>query len=369
MPLLIGMDEAGYGPNLGPLVVTVVAWEVPGDPRRTDLWNKFAEVVSPEPCADNAWLQIGDSKAVYTPARGLGPLEIGVLAALGLWRRQIGEVSEPQNHRATEDRTTDAEAPATLARLSPAVLAQGENRERADTALALLPESLTELRRWLAPHDHISHERPEPWHRDFDLPVPHTACCRESLARSIGLWQQRCEKHDVRLRAIHSDVVTPQRFNSETRKNGNKAAALSHISMGALAHVWRETGGETERALVIADKHGGRNRYHDFLPAVFGDRFIQCREEGLDCSRYQIDKAEVRFETKSERHLPVALASMVSKYVRELSMVLFNRFWSTHQPGLKPTAGYPVDSSRFRRDISETQRKLGVEDDVLWRER
>ena len=33
MGLLIGMDEAGYGPNLGPLVVTVTVWEVPGSPR------------------------------------------------------------------------------------------------------------------------------------------------------------------------------------------------------------------------------------------------------------------------------------------------------------------------------------------------
>jgi hypothetical protein len=31
MALLIGMDEAGYGPNLGPLVISATAWEVPGD--------------------------------------------------------------------------------------------------------------------------------------------------------------------------------------------------------------------------------------------------------------------------------------------------------------------------------------------------
>src|SRR5258708_16419993 len=123
--------------------------------------------------------------------------------------------------------------------------------------------------------------------------------------------------------------------------------------MNVLRHIWRKAGGEEhEAALIIADKHGGRNRYHDFLPIVFGDRFIRCHKESLEQSRYRVGQAEVRFETKSERHLPVALASMVSKYVRELAMQLFNRFWIERQPSLKRTAGYPTDAGRFRQDIA-----------------
>ena len=60
---------------------------------------------------------------------------------------------------------------------------------------------------------------------------------------------------------------------------------------------------------------------------------------------------------------------MVSKYIRELAMAAFNRFWCTRLEGLKPTAGYPIDAQRFRRDIAELQRNLGIADDVLWRER
>jgi hypothetical protein len=140
--------------------------------------------------------------------------------------------------------------------------------------------------------------------------------------------------------------------------------------MRVLAQLWRETNRSgTEPALILADKHGGRNRYHDFLPLVFGDRFIRCCAEGAESSRYQVGPAEIRFETKSERHLPVALASMMSKYLRELSMVLFNRFWTTRLPGLKPTAGYPQDARRFRQEIAPLQRELGISDDLLWRER
>ena len=35
-----------------------------------------------------------------------------------------------------------------------------------------------------------------------------------------------------------------------------------------------------------------------------------------------VGKTELRFQTRAEAHLPVALASMVCKYVRELSMEL-----------------------------------------------
>ena len=31
MPYLIGTDEAGYGPNLGPLVISTTAWRLPDD--------------------------------------------------------------------------------------------------------------------------------------------------------------------------------------------------------------------------------------------------------------------------------------------------------------------------------------------------
>jgi hypothetical protein len=165
-------------------------------------------------------------------------------------------------------------------------------------------------------------------------------------------------------------VVLTERFNGETRRHDSKGRALSEMSMQLLQHVWQAADGDShDKALIIADKHGGRNRYHEFLPIVFGDRFIRCHNESTEQSRYGVGNAEIRFETKSERHMPVALASMVSKYLRELSMVLFNRFWTARQPGLKPTAGYPLDAIRFKNDIGALQKQLGIADEILWRER
>ena len=49
----------------------------------------------------------------------------------------------------------------------------------------------------------------------------------------------------------------------------------------------------------------------------------------------------------------VALASIVSKTVRELWMDEFNAYWLRRIPDLRPTAGYPSDAVRFRQAIED----------------
>jgi len=50
-------------------------------------------------------------------------------------------------------------------------------------------------------------------------------------------------------------------------------------------------------------------------------------------------------------------------------MRAMNEFWCRRVPGLRPTAGYPGDAPRFRRDIALAQAELQVVDRILWRER
>ncbi|MGH7177038.1 MAG: hypothetical protein ACREJC_06650, partial [Tepidisphaeraceae bacterium] len=74
-------------------------------------------------------------------------------------------------------------------------------------------------------------------------------------------------------------------------------------------------------------------------------------------------------EKAEAQSMPVAIASMLSKYLREALMRRFNAFWKTHVPGLSPTAGYYVDGLRFLRDIQTKRRELGICDDLLVRSR
>src|SRR5262245_48437348 len=83
MGLLIGMDEAGLGPNLGPFVVAMTVWEVPGRGERCDLYEQLKDAVSPQPC-DDGRLHVADSKEIFSPARGLAPLETAALTMLNL---------------------------------------------------------------------------------------------------------------------------------------------------------------------------------------------------------------------------------------------------------------------------------------------
>jgi hypothetical protein len=65
--------------------------------------------------------------------------------------------------------------------------------------------------------------------------------------------------------------------------------------------------------------------------------------------------------------MPVALASIFSKYIRELFMRLENQYWLHFIPGLKPTAGYYKDAQRFLSQIAHVKQREAIHDDILIR--
>jgi hypothetical protein len=79
---IIGIDEAGYGPNLGPFVMTAVACRVHDGPHDADLWERLGAAVRRAGEADDGRMLVADSKVVYSTTRGLLGLERGVLSAL-----------------------------------------------------------------------------------------------------------------------------------------------------------------------------------------------------------------------------------------------------------------------------------------------
>ena len=60
---------------------------------------------------------------------------------------------------------------------------------------------------------------------------------------------------------------------------------------------------------------------------------------------------------------------MTSKYVRVAKMRAWNEFWKRHLPEIRPTAVYPGDAARFRKDIGATSRNLKLNHSLWWRSR
>jgi hypothetical protein len=58
---------------------------------------------------------------------------------------------------------------------------------------------------------------------------------------------------------------------------------------------------------------------------------------------------------------------MTSKYLRELFMRIYNLYWAQQVPGLLPTAGYYTDGRRFYKDIQPAARKMGIDQQMLYR--
>lgn len=316
MTLLIGADEAGYGPNLGPLLISTTTWRVPDDDTAVDLYDRLSHMIRASASSDSH-IPIADSKKLYKPGGGLLNLERGLFAGLSACEANL-------------QRWRDA---------------------------------------WhvLAPVD-AEQWRSVPWYCDYDSPLP-IDLDQERRSADRRLWAEGLQVADVSLAGIRSTALFPERFNALVERYDSKGAVLSLATLELV----RETLDQHDEphVLVQCDKHGGRNRYLAVLQTVFPDERIRIILESRGASVYRWStpsrQIEIRFVAKGESFLPAGLASMTSKYLRELAMRAFNAFWRQHLPDLKPTAGYPVDAKRFRADIASVQRSLGIADDLLWR--
>jgi hypothetical protein len=338
MTFLIGIDEAGYGPNLGPLAVALSVWEVgaaraesgkgktegyAGQP--VDLYELLADSVTRESSVGR--IAIADSKRLYQPGGGLARLERAVHAALQVSGQARGSWSG----------------------LLETLVADPEGRR----------------------HD-------LPWQRTFDCPLPVDVDVDEVNRLGTQL-ADTCQAARVRLLGLRARLVFPRQFNKMTVRYDSKGAALSHTTLGllreALAEMVQKQGGSRFPAStqIVCDKHGGRNRYGPLLATHFPAEAIEMLVEGRAESCYQWGSpespVEICFRTRGESFLPTALASMTAKYLRELAMVSFNRFWQAQVAGIRPTAGYPLDAKRFRAEIITVQQQLGISDNDLWRSR
>lgn len=310
----IGMDEAGYGPKLGPLVISATLWSVPEGCDCFDFWASLNSLVTNSPKRADVRLHVADSKAVYSPGKGLKSLERSVLA--------FSSLTGSQKH---------------------------SFRDFLGEIGGSIPVTFED----------------QPWYQNRDLQLPLTSNA-DQLTNDAASLKQIMESVSLKLEEIAVDVVCPQRFNHLIEQHGNKSELLTKCSLELLKRIRPSKQFPTQ---IWADKHGGRNRYLAHLHEAFPDQFFFSEQESQQESRYREAKTTICFGVKSERHFPVALASMVAKYTREVCMEMFNNYWLERFPELKPTKGYPQDAKRFRAEIEHLIPQLCPNENILWRNR
>ena len=94
--------------------------------------------------------------------------------------------------------------------------------------------------------------------------------------------------------------------------------------------------------------------------------------EGPQTSSYELRAGgrtvRLSFEVEADdRYLPVSLASMVSKYLRELLMDCMNEYFVGMSASLKPTAGYWKDGQRFVEELRRHLPQLEIDNHRLIR--
>jgi hypothetical protein len=312
--LVIGTDEAGYGPNLGPLTVAATLWRVNAAAEAAEE-RLTANLAAAAP--DRLW---DDSKAIYRGGTGFEPLERGVLTAIGLTGAPLPEA---------------------------------------------WPSLATTLGAQLA-------SRPPEHELLVGLKVPrHTSAA--GCATAAGRIRARLAAGGVQLVAVRGRMVPPAEFNALLDRGLNKSDILSLVTLDLAAALAGEAtaldaAAAEEPVLIWCDRHGGRRRYAPLVSRAFAAPLVSVLEETPPRSRYAFGPAHrIEFSVGGESRPPIAVASMAAKYLRELAMLAFNRFWGERQAGLRGTAGYPVDAGRWRKDAAPGVERAGVGWDAVWR--
>lgn len=314
MRWVVGIDEAGYGPNLGPLVQAAAAVRLPADDPAG--WDTLRPAVRRAGRASkDQRLVVDDSKRVYLGVNALEKLERGVRGLFGLLDPTAGQL---------------------LGKLA-LDWCEGELANEGwydPTAAGPVATTLDAIQKHVA---HFAETCPD----GVVVPLPHA-------------------------------VLTPApRFNRVVEASGTKATLLAHGLIDLLRVTLATLPGD-ESVMVLCDKQGGRNFYAPLLQEAFPEAGVFSQLETNAESRYQIEGlgrvVTVTFRPKADGDsIAVAAASMVCKYLREVCMAQFNAFWARHVPGLKETAGYPVDAKRFFDDIRPAMERLGIAESAVWR--
>jgi len=326
MAVVVGIDEAGYGPLLGPLVVSSAAFSMPEELLKADHWKVLSRAVGREKKNLAGRLLITDSKKAYNRAAGVEHLRRTVLACVYAMDR-----------------------------------------------CGAVPGSAGELLAFLnCPCGDGLGEYA--WYKSF--PDSALGCDPAGIEIASTVLANTLSANGMRLVDMTCRVMDVGDYNRMVSVVKNKAGVLFTLVAGLISDAFYDGYGvQSDGVLqVIVDRQGGRIDYVSVLRKMFSELDLRViRQDERLCSYELSGKGKamrLHFAVKADdRYLPVALASMVSKYVRELFVDSLNRYFAERCTGLRPTAGYWTDGQRFVKDLEKYRHEVGYDPEKLIRQR
>ncbi len=318
--IIAGIDEAGLGPQLGPLCVVGAALRTPDDWTAAAPWQALAAAVAAHPCRGEMRLVVADSKKIFA-SRSLAALERPAMVFFS-----------------------------------------------ASPLTAPLPVARSDFLAVLGAFAALENLGQCPWYEcEWQAPVCHTAEEINAEARSLAKVLAHA---GAAMAGLQARVTLEHVFNRRIASGLNKAQALWEDTVSLMR--WLATSFPDEAVAICADKQGGRNAYLPLLAQAFPGASWHAVTESAQLSEYVLRRAGPRlrvvFLPRAEQtSFAAALASIMAKYLRERFMSSLNDFFQRLLPGLRPTAGYPADAPRFIAAVQPLLPKIGANTELLVR--
>ncbi len=367
---VLGIDEAGYGPDIGPLVVTSSLFRLSEKYNSEKFWETLSEIVSKKTKEFPEKVIVADSKDIFknhpknyligettalcsycllypVPLNFQEFLQNIFLDNLDLFQKRCKTFSEYTYRMCWGNNNFFSEDPLNSKNLNPKPYIN-DLFPKLKKVIKSSGIDLIDIKSIvLCPH--LYNESITKKGKLFLNYLQFERLIENALKRILI--------ENISVKDKEETVKLEKKYKKETRnfKKNEQKNNLNSI-------------------FVIADKLGSKKYYINYLKSVLLRDFnIKVLEQSRDISTYKLsNNSEIRISFIKEgdkTHFPIALSSVFSKYIRERFIKNINEFFATKIQNLEPTKGYAYKIEKFIEVTNDVRKKYDIATNCFLRKR